>query len=126
MDFVLLFLLILLNGVFALSEMAIVSSRRPRLKAMADRGSRGARTALRLLDDPSTLLSTAQTGITLISVLAGASGATSLSGEVAPWIAKLLPALAEYAGVIAFSVLIVITPFLSLVIGELVPKRIAL
>jgi putative hemolysin len=126
MDFLLLFLLILLNGVFALSEMAIVSSRRPRLKALADRGSRGAKTALRLLDDPSTLLSTAQTGITLISVLAGAYGATSLSGKLSPVVKQLLPSLAQYADGIAFGVLIVVTTFLSLVIGELVPKRIAL
>lgn len=126
MDFVLLVLLILLNGVFALSEMAIVSARKPRLKAMAEKGSKGAAVALRLLDDPSSLLSTVQIGITLIGVLAGAYGATALSDDLQPWIASTFPALAEYSATIAFSLVIVFTTFLSLVMGELVPKRMAL
>ncbi|HEY7797409.1 MAG TPA: CNNM domain-containing protein, partial [Hyphomonadaceae bacterium] len=102
MDFLFLVLLILLNGVFALAEMAIVSSRKPRLKAMADRGNLGARTALRLLDDPSQLLSTVQIGITAIGVIAGAYGATALSGDFAPVVANLLPSLERYAPAIAF------------------------
>ncbi|HEX5007230.1 MAG TPA: hemolysin family protein [Hyphomonadaceae bacterium] len=126
MDFLFLVLLILLNGVFALAEMAIVSSRRPRLKAMADRGNRGARAALRLLDDPSKLLSTVQIGITAIGVIAGAYGATALSDDFAPVVADLLPSLERYAPAIAFGTVIVITTFLSLVLGELIPKRIAL
>jgi putative hemolysin len=126
MDFLFLVLLILLNGVFALAEMAIVSSRRPRLKAMADRGSSGAKAALRLIDDPSNLLSTTQIGITLIGVLAGAYGATALSDDFAPWIAATFPAIAEQAPSIAFGLVIVLTTFLSLVFGELIPKRIAL
>ncbi len=126
MDFLFLVLLILLNGVFALSEMAIVSSRKPRLKAMADRGSRGAKIALRLVDDPSRLLSTVQTGITAIGVIAGAYGATSLSDDFGPWVAATFPAIAEYASSIAFGIVIVLTTFLSLVVGELIPKRIAL
>ncbi|MEZ5939502.1 MAG: hemolysin family protein [Hyphomonadaceae bacterium] len=126
MDFLLLCLLILLNGVFALSEMAIVSARRPRLKAMADKGSQGAKIALRLLDDPSRLLSTVQVGITLIGVLAGAYGATALADDLAPLIRVVWPAAEPYAPALAFGVVIVITTFLSLVIGELVPKRVAL
>ena len=97
MDFLFLVLLILLNGVFALSEMAIVSSRRPRLQAMADRGSTGAKTALKLLDDPSKLLSTVQIGITAIGVIAGAYGATSLSDNFSPWIEATFPGVAKYA-----------------------------
>ncbi|MBI1341040.1 DUF21 domain-containing protein [bacterium] len=126
MDLLILVCLILLNGVFALSEMALVSARRPRLKAMADRGSVGAKSALRLLDDPSKLLSTVQVGITLISIIAGAYGATALSDDLAPLLARLLPDLAEYAKPAAFGVVIVFTTFASLVFGELVPKRVAL
>ena len=126
MDFLFLVLLILLNGVFALAEMAIVSSRKPRLKAMADRGNLGARTALRLLDDPSQLLSTVQIGITAIGVIAGAYGATALSDDFAPVVADLLPSLERYAPAMAFGTVIVLTTFLSLVLGELIPKRIAL
>lgn len=126
MDLFILFLLILLNGVFALSEMAIVSSRRPRLKAMVDRGVPGSRTALRLFDDPSKLLSTAQTGITLIGVIAGAFGATTLAREFTPTVIKIAPSLTAYAPAIAFGVVIVATTFLSLLLGELVPKRVAL
>jgi putative hemolysin len=126
MDFIFLVLLILLNGVFALAEMAIVSSRKPRLKAMADRGNLGAKTALRLLDDPSQLLSTVQIGITAIGVIAGAYGATALSDDLTPVVADLLPSLERYASGIAFGTVIVLTTFLSLVLGELIPKRIAL
>jgi putative hemolysin len=126
MDFLFLVLLVLLNGVFALSEMAIVSSRKPRLKAMADRGSAGAKTALRLIEDPSKLLSTVQIGITLIGVLAGAYGATALSDDFGPWIAQTFPTVKDEAPSIAFGMVIVLTTFLSLVLGELIPKRIAL
>jgi putative hemolysin len=126
MDFLVLLLLILLNGVFALSEMAIVSARKPRLKAMAERGSTGAKTALRLLEDPAKMLSTVQIGITLIGVLAGAYGATALTDDLTPVLERLAPRLAEHAGVITFSIVIVLTTFLSLVLGELVPKRVAL
>ena len=126
MELLILVLLILLNGVFALSEMAIVSSRRPRLKAMADRGNGGAKTALRLIDDPSKLLSTVQIGITAIGVIAGAYSATALSDDLTPIVASWHPMLAPQAELIAFSVVIVFTTFLSLVLGELIPKRIAL
>jgi putative hemolysin len=126
MELLILVLLILLNGVFALSEMAIVSSRKPRLKAMADRGNPGAKIALRLLEDPSKLLSTVQIGITAIGVIAGAYGATSLADDMTPWVATLHPALVPHAPAIAFGVVIVLTTFLSLVLGELIPKRLAL
>jgi putative hemolysin len=118
--------LILLNGLFALSEMAIVSSKKPRLKAMADRGSKGARAALKLLEDPSQFLSTVQIGITLIGIVAGAYGATALADDLSPFIVEAAPNLRAQADVIAFGVVIVITTFFSLVIGELVPKRVAL
>jgi putative hemolysin len=126
MELAILVFLILLNGVFALSEMAIVSSRRPRLKAMADKGNVGAKVALKLLDDPSKLLSTVQIGITAIGVIAGAYGATSLADDLTPWVAGLHPVVQPHANAIAFGIVIVFTTVLSLILGELIPKRIAL
>ncbi len=126
MELFILVLLILLNGVFALSEMAIVSSRRPRLKAMADKGNRGAKLALKLLEDPSRMLSTVQIGITGIGVIAGAYGATSLADDLTPVVSSWHPVMVEHAGTIAFTLVILFTTFLQLVLGELIPKRLAL
>ena len=102
MDLVILLALIALNGVFALSELAIVSSRRNRLQMRADKGDRGAKVALKLQEDPSAFLSTVQVGITLIGIIAGAYGATALAEDVAPWIVQTFPALEKQAGLIAF------------------------
>lgn len=126
MEAAILVFLILLNGVFAMSEMAIVSAKRPRLKARADRGDAGARAALKLLDDPSRMLSTVQIGITLIGVVAGAYGATAIADDLAPVLLDLAPQLGELIEPLAFGLVIVATTFLSLVFGELAPKRIAL
>lgn len=126
MEFLLLIVLILVNGVFAMSELAVVSSKKARLKTSADRGSRGAKVALRLQEDPSRFLSTVQIGITLVGIAAGAYGATALADDLAPWIAQNAPAVAADADAIAFGLVIVLTTYLSLVIGELVPKRLAL
>lgn len=126
MDLLILLALIALNGVFAMSELAVVSARRARLQLMADKGNPGARAALKLQDDPSRFLSTVQIGITLVGIVAGAYGATALAEDVAPVITRLAPGLANHAGFIAFAVVIVFTTYLSLIIGELVPKRIAL
>ncbi|MEQ9506498.1 MAG: hemolysin family protein [Hyphomonas sp.] len=126
MDLLILLALIALNGVFALSELAIVSSRRTRLQMRADKGDKGAKAALKLQADPSSFLSTVQVGITLIGIIAGAYGATALAEDVAPWIARTFPGLETQAGLIAFGAVIAATTYLSLVIGELVPKRIAM
>lgn len=126
MDLLILLALIALNGVFALSELAIVSSRRNRLQMRADKGDRGAKVALKLQEDPSSFLSTVQVGITLIGIIAGAYGATALAEDVAPFIIETFPALAKQADLIAFSVVIAATTYLSIVIGELVPKRVAI
>jgi putative hemolysin len=126
MDLIILLALIALNGLFALSELAIVSSRPTRLQLRAEKGDRGAKAALRLQADPSRFLSTVQVGITLIGIIAGAYGATALAEDLAPWIARTLPALEHEAGLIAFGAVIAATTYLSLVIGELVPKRIAM
>ncbi|WP_133366406.1 hemolysin family protein [Qipengyuania sediminis] len=117
--------LILLNGVFALSELAIVSARTARLRAAADRGSAGARTALELAADPGKFLSTVQIGITLIGIIAGAYSGSSLGGPVGERLVPLgVPA--SYAPEAGFALVIALTTYASLVVGELVPKQIAL
>ncbi|MCG8443682.1 MAG: hemolysin family protein [Caulobacterales bacterium] len=126
MEILFLVLLVIVNGVFAMSELAIVSAKRARLKAKAERGDRGAAAALALLDDPSRMLATIQIGITLIGIVAGAYGAAAIAGDLAALIADIAPALQAWSGDIAFGVVIVLTTYLSLVLGELVPKRLAM
>src|SRR5690606_2915769 len=118
-------LLTLLNGVLAMSELALVSSRRSRLDQMASRGDSGARAALRLVDDPGGFLSTVQIGITLVGIFAGAFGGATLAGRLGVWLDGF-PALAPYGHDIAIAVVVLAITYLSLVVGELVPKRIAL
>lgn len=124
-DVLVIFLLVLLNGFFALSEMALVSAKRARLQAAAEQGKTGAKSALALVEDPTTLLSAIQIGITLIGILTGVySGAT-----LAEWFADVLVTWSvplEYADEIAFGIVVLIVTFVSLTIGELVPKRLAL
>jgi putative hemolysin len=117
--------LIVLNGVFAMSEMAIVSSRRPRLAAMAQSGDRGAEAALSLKDDPSRFLSSVQIGITLIGILAGAFSGATLATKLGVWLDDL-PWIAPYGRTVAFGIVVVAITYASLVVGELAPKRIAL
>lgn len=126
MEIAVLFVLILLNGVFAMSELALVSSKEARLKARADAGNSGAHSALKLRADPSRLLSAVQIGITLVGVLAGAYGATAIADDLAPMIAQAFPRFERQSNEAAFAIVIVLTTYLSLVFGELVPKRIAL
>ena len=117
--------LVLLNGIFAMSELAIVSARPARLRVAAERGSRGARVALTLTANPGKLLSTAQIGITLVALITGAFSGASLGGPVGQRLAALgVPA--QYADDAGFALVIAITTFVSLVVGELVPKQIAL
>ena len=125
-DIVLILALIALNGVFAMSELAIVSSREARLKAMANSGSAGAMAALLLAADPSRFLSTVQIGITLIGILAGAYSGASLGGPLADRLQFGLGLDPETARTVGFTIVIVITTYLSLIVGELVPKQFAL
>jgi magnesium and cobalt exporter, CNNM family len=124
-DVVVILLLIALNGVFAMAELAIVSSRKPRLKAMAKARRRGAQTALDLAADPGRFLSTVQIGITLIGILAGAYSGASLGGPVGERLARL-GVDPETAKTLGFAIVIILTTYASLVIGELVPKQFAL
>ena len=117
--------LILLNGVFALSELAIVSARTARLRTAADKGSAGARVALELAADPGKFLSTVQIGITLIGIIAGAYSGASLGVPVGERL-EALGVPAKYAPETGFAVVIALTTYFSLVVGELVPKQVAL
>ena len=120
-----LIFLILLNGVFALSELAIVSSRRERLQMLVDEGNKGASIALGMAQEPTALLSTVQVGITLIGILAGAFGGASLSDELAQLIAPI-PVIGAYARTISLAIVVGTITYFSVVLGELVPKRLAL
>ncbi|NWG91667.1 MAG: HlyC/CorC family transporter, partial [Parvularculaceae bacterium] len=111
---------------FAMAELALVSSKPARLKARVEAGDQGAAVAMKLLEDPSTLLSTVQIGITLVGVFAGAYGAAAFADDLAPAIARALPRFASRADEAAFAIVVVGITYLSLVVGELVPKRIAL
>lgn len=123
-----LFFLILLNGVFAMAEIAVVSSRRARLQKLADDGSKGAGIALRLHDEPSSFLSTVQVGITLIAILSGVVGEDALARPIQEWLASLdaFPFIAHYARPLGLAVAVAFITYLSVVLGELVPKRLAL
>ena len=124
-DVAIIFALIALNGVFAMSELAIVSARKARLEAMARAHKRGARAAILLAADPGKFLSTVQIGITLIGILAGAYSGASLGGPVAARLGWLgLPT--ETTQTVGFILVISLTTYASLIIGELVPKQIAL
>jgi putative hemolysin len=118
-------LLLLLNGAFAMSELAIVSARKPRLLAMARRGSRGAEAAIELAEDPQRFLPTVQVGITLVGVLAGAFGGAAIAARLAPSI-DAAPGLAGYGDELGLAFVVLIITYLSLIIGELVPKQLAL
>jgi putative hemolysin len=118
-------LLIIANGIFAMAEIAVVSSRKARLMKRAETGGRGARAALRLAENPDDFLSTVQVGITLIGILAGAFGGATVARQIEPAIASF-PTLAPYASSISISLVVIIITYLSLIIGELAPKRIAL
>lgn len=125
LELLLLFLLILANGIFSMSEMAVVSSRRARLQQRADDGHRGARVALELSDEPARFLSTVQVGITLIGIITGAFGGARLGGKLSAVLADAgVPS--GYAGPLGVGLVVLTITFLSIVVGELVPKRLAL
>lgn len=117
--------LILLNGLFSMSELAIVSARPARLRVSADKGSGAAHTALDLAADPGRFLSTVQIGITLIGIIAGAYSGASLGGPVGERL-QVLGVPARFAPEAGFTLVIIATTYASLVVGELVPKQLAL
>jgi putative hemolysin len=125
LEVVIIFCLLLANGVFAMAEISVVSSRKGRLKKLADEGSPAAVKALALAEEPTRFLSTVQIGITLIGILAGAFGGATISEKVAAMAAGV-PALEPYSKAIGLVVVVGSITYFSLIIGELVPKRIGL
>jgi putative hemolysin len=121
-----LLLLVLANGLFSMSELAVLSARKARLKVQAQRGLRGAERAVRLQEDPNRFLPTVQIGITLVGTFAGAFGGITLAEALDAWLETRFPALGPYSEVIAMTVVVVAITYVTLVLGELVPKRMAL
>lgn len=124
-EIIIILILILANGLFAMTEMSIVSSRKSRLESMAANGSKGAQAAIKLAEDTTPLLSAVQIGITLIGILTGAFGGAKLSSYLAVPL-NTIPFLRPYSDAISFAIVVGIITFLSLIIGELVPKKLAL
>jgi len=123
MDFLLIAFLTLLNGLFAMSEMALASSRRARLGAMAEAGDGGAKAALKLMDQPTQFLSTVQVGITSIGVINGIIGEAAFSEELAQWL-RGWGMSQRPAGIAATAIVVAIITYVTIIFGELVPKRI--
>jgi len=124
-EILIIVLLIIINGVFAMSEIAVVSARKVRLQQRAEAGDRRAQIALELANTPSQFLSTVQIGITLIGILAGAFGGATLAEELAAELSRIRW-MAPYSEAVGVSAVVVGITYLSLVVGELAPKRIAL
>ena len=123
MDLALLVFLILLNGLFAMSEMALSASRKARLQVMVEAGESGAQAAIDLHDNPTKFLSTVQIGITSISVLNGIVGDAAFSGPLSAWLLSYLPLSQRAGDVTATALVVLIITVLSIIFGELVPKR---
>ncbi len=125
MEFIIILILLLLNGIFAMYEMALVSSSKPRLEALVGRGNKQAKKVLKQLEDPETSLSTIQIGITLIGIVSGAYGGATLADDVEP-LFRLIPGIEAYVPTLSMATVVAAITYLSLIIGELVPKSIAL
>ena len=118
-------LLILLNGMFALCELALVSVRRARLMVMERNGVPGASAALVMSEDPQRFLPTVQVGMTLVSIITGTFGGARIAARLEPLLASV-PVLQPLAGELALLVVVLVSTYLTLVLGELVPKQLAL
>ncbi|MEH2257640.1 hemolysin family protein [Nostoc sp.] len=124
-EILIILVLIIANGVFSMSEMAIVSARKVRLQQLANQGDAKAMAALKLAESPNHFLSTVQVGISLIGILTGAFGGATIANRLAAYV-RLVPLLAPYSEPISFGIVVLIITYLSLIVGELVPKRLAL
>jgi putative hemolysin len=125
LEILVILLLILLNGVFSLSELALISSNRTRLVTLERKGVKGAARARALADDPQRFLPTVQVGITLVGILAGVFGGAHVAARLEPVLAEV-PALRPFASSLALALVVVVITYLTLVLGELVPKQLAL
>lgn len=124
-ELIVIALLIIANGLFAMSELAIVAARKSRLQDWAEKGNARAKSALELAEHPNQFFSTVQIGITLVGILAGAFGGRTLASELSTYLAEI-PAIGPYSKTIALGIVVICITYLSVVVGELVPKRIAL
>ena len=124
-EILIILVLIIANGVFSMSEMAIVSARKVRLQQLANQGDIKAKAALKLAESPNHFLSTVQVGISLIGILTGAFGGATIANRLAIYV-KLVPFLAPYSEPLSFGIVVLLITYLSLIVGELVPKRLAL
>ena len=124
-ELVIVLMLVGINGLFAMSELALVSARRARLTVLERQGVQGATTARLLFDNPQRFLPTVQIGITLVSVLAGVFGGARITARLQAWF-EGIPQLASFAPSLSFTIVVVLTTYLTLVVGELVPKQVAL
>jgi|WetSurMetagenome_2_1015567.scaffolds.fasta_scaffold02909_8 putative hemolysin len=125
LDLLLVLVLIIANGALSMSEIAIISARKERLQQWAETGNAKAKAALRLANSPNLFLAAVQVGITLVGVLSGVFGGFKIANDLADWL-SLIPTLAPYSHGLAMSIVVLAISFLSLLIGELVPKRLAL
>lgn len=120
-----IFILILANGVFAMSEIAVVTARKARLRSLADAGNKNAQAALKLAEKPDDFLSAIQIGITLINILAGVFGGARVAVEIEPWLREL-PYVGVYSGPVSQGLVVIVITYFTLVLGELAPKQIGL
>ncbi|MEH2107372.1 hemolysin family protein [Nostoc sp.] len=124
-EILIILVLIIANGVFSMSEMAIVSARKVRLQQLANQGDVKAKAALKLAESPNHFLSTVQVGISLIGILTGAFGGATIANRLAIYV-KRVPLLAPYSEPVSFGIVVLLITYFSLIVGELVPKRLAL
>ena len=125
MEFIIILFLLILNGIFAMYEIALVSSSKARLETLVSKGNKSAKGVLKQLEEPEKFLSTIQIGITLIGIISGAYGGVAIADDVTPLFA-MIPGLELYAKDLAMVTTVAVITYLSLIIGELVPKSMAL
>ncbi|HNY72067.1 MAG TPA: CNNM domain-containing protein, partial [Syntrophales bacterium] len=124
-ELIILLILVLINGAFSMAEIALVSSRKAKLRVEAENGDAGAEKALNLAEEPGSFLSTIQIGITLVGILSGAYGGATVAKSLSAYLQQY-PALRPYSDTLGLTVVVLAITYLSLVLGELVPKRLAL
>ena len=120
-EILIILLLIVVNGLFSMSELALVSARRARLAVMEKKAVSGARAARALADDPHRFLPTIQVGITLVSVLTGVFGGANVAAHLKDWL-ETMPRIAPFADSLSLGLVVIVTTYLTLVLGELVPN----
>ena len=126
LDFIIIIILIIANGLFSMTELAIVNAKKRRLEEMAESGNERAKKAFELAENPNEMFSTIQIGITLVGILTGLYSGATFSAPLEDVLVKAFPSIAPYAASISSFLIVAIITYLSLVIGELVPKRLAI